>query len=403
MEAIGKRHVIVFIWMLCRDRGAISFWMLGRDKGIRWEAECFFISYCADWSGMWERTAFHTENSAPRTVCILDLGCTRALGSRRGVEAFCRYVDSHPNSGLWYEIQPTSSRFFFASSQQSKCTEKLVIFMYDHGWNTQFKEFDIVEEFDVPLLMSLPQMKNLGFQFELTPEKTYLSCARIGMRKMVLKTAISTHLILDLKDVTWYMSQGHFKTPQVKSFFSQHDHFEYSQIAVKQDVHEEEALVTGDYWQVDPLRRELIRHHKDKRRNLHEMNPSEETPKDQLLDERDTHGVPEGQEEGSSQGQLAHRKEVFWTEWRVLEGQGHLQDQGGLRDPRWCCQKWPWSSKALSWKHPWSVSPWVSLFSAIRCTEKATLLTEGGRQTDFERTKLEKEWGRSFSSQGARR
>ena len=55
--------------------------------------------------------------------------------------------------------------------------------------------------------------------------------------------------------------QVHFKTPQVKSFFSQHDHFEYSQIAVKQDVHEEEALVTGDYWQVDPLRRELIRHH----------------------------------------------------------------------------------------------------------------------------------------------
>ena len=47
--------------------------------------------------------AFHTENSAPPTVCILDLGCTRAMGSRRAVEAFCRYVDSHPNSGLWYE------------------------------------------------------------------------------------------------------------------------------------------------------------------------------------------------------------------------------------------------------------------------------------------------------------
>ena len=143
----------------------------------------------------------------------------------------------------------------------------------------------------IPLLMSLPQMRNLGFQFELTPEKAYLSCARIGTRKMVLKTAISTHLILDLQDVAWYMSQVHFKTPQVKSFFSQHDHFEYSQIAVKQDVHEEEALVTGDYWQVDPLRRELIRHHKDKRKNLHEMNRSEGTPipKDQLLDERETH------------------------------------------------------------------------------------------------------------------
>ena len=136
------------------------------------------------------------------------------MRSRRAVEAFCRYVGSHPNSGPWYEIQPTSSRFFFANPQQSKCTEKLVIFMYDNGWNTQFTEFDIVEEGDVPLLMSLLQMRNLGFQFELTPEKASLSCARIGMRKMVLKTATSTHLILDLQDIAWYMSQIHFKIPR---------------------------------------------------------------------------------------------------------------------------------------------------------------------------------------------
>ena len=107
---------------------------------------------------------------------------------------------------------------------------------------------------------------------------------------------MSTHLILDLEDVAWYMGQVPFNTPQVKSFFPQHDHFEYSQIAVKQDD-QGEALVTGDYWQVDPLRRELIRHHKGKRMNLHEMNPSETAP------------IPEEQEEGSSQGQLAHREE----------------------------------------------------------------------------------------------
>ena len=238
--------------------------------------------------------SFHTENSAPPTVCILDLGCTRAMGSRKAVDAFCRYVGSHPNSGLWYEIHPTSSRFFFAKPQQSKCIEKIVIFMYDNGWNSQFTEFDIVEAGDVPLLMSLPHMRNLGFQFELTPDKAYLSCARIGMKKMVLKTAISTHLILALQDVAWFMSQVNFKTPQVnqvKSFFSKHDHYEYSQIAVQQDQQDEEALVTGDYWQVEGLRRELIRHHKDKRQYLHEMQGSETTPipKDQLLDEREAH------------------------------------------------------------------------------------------------------------------
>ena len=158
--------------------------------------------------------------------------------------------------------------------------------MYDHGWNSQFTEFDIVEEGDVPLLMSLPQMRNLGFQIELTPDKVYVSCSRIGMRKMVLKTAISTHLILDLQDVAWYMSNVNFKTPQVKSFFSQHDHFEYNQIAVQQDQHEGEVLVTGDYWQVDGLRRELIRHQKDKRQYLHEIqrHPDCPIPRDQLED-----------------------------------------------------------------------------------------------------------------------
>ena len=112
--------------------------------------------------------------------------------------------------------------------------------------------------------------------------------------KIVLKTAINTHLILDLQDVAWYMSQVDFKTPQVKSFFSKHDHFEYSQIAVEQDQQDqpdEEALVTGDYWQLDGLRRELIRHHKDKRHYLHEMQRSKITPipQDQPLDERETH------------------------------------------------------------------------------------------------------------------
>ena len=55
--------------------------------------------------------AFHTENQVPPTVAILDLGCTRAVGSRNAINAFCEYVDKH-DCGLWYKIEPTSSRFF---------------------------------------------------------------------------------------------------------------------------------------------------------------------------------------------------------------------------------------------------------------------------------------------------
>ena len=113
-----------------------------------------------------EGVAFHMENQTPPTVAILDLGCTRDMGSRNAVNAFCDYVDKH-DCGLWYEIEETSSGFFFANSQQTKCTEKLVIHIYDKAWNVHTTEFDILEEGNVPLLMSLPQMRNLAFQFGL--------------------------------------------------------------------------------------------------------------------------------------------------------------------------------------------------------------------------------------------
>ena len=66
------------------------------------EKDCAFSFHTNPVDACEKGLAFHMENSAPPTVCILDLGCTRAMGSRKAVDAFCRYVGSHPNSGLWY-------------------------------------------------------------------------------------------------------------------------------------------------------------------------------------------------------------------------------------------------------------------------------------------------------------
>ena len=215
-----------------------------------------------------EGVAFHTENQMPPTVAILDLGCTRAMGSRNAVNAFCHYVDNN-DCGLWYKIEPTSSRFFFANSQQTKCTEKLVIHMYDKSWSVRTTEFDIVEEGNVPLLMSLPQMRNLGFRFELSPQKSFLNCTRLGIWKHQLRMAKSTHLVMDFQDIAWYMSAVYFKTPEVTSFFSQNEHFEYSQLSV-----ETFAYATDDDWEIDYHRRELIRHHKTLRSQLFKISGS---------------------------------------------------------------------------------------------------------------------------------
>ena len=81
------------------------------------------------------------------------------MGSRNAVNAFCDYVDKH-DCGLWYKVEETSSRFFFANTQQTECAETLAIQMYD---NVHTTEFDIVQEGNVPLLMSLPQMRKPWF------------------------------------------------------------------------------------------------------------------------------------------------------------------------------------------------------------------------------------------------
>ena len=58
-------------------------------------------------------------------------------------------------------------------------------------------------------------------------------------------------------------------TPEVTSFFSQHEHFEYSQLSV-----ETFAYATDDDWEIDYHRRELIRHHKTLRSQLFKISGS---------------------------------------------------------------------------------------------------------------------------------
>ena len=83
--------------------------------------------------------------------------------------------------------------------------QKIVVCMYDVDYAVQSTEFDIVEQGEVPTPVSLPQMRNLRFQFDLHPDKAYLSSPTLGVKNLILKVARSTHLILDLLDVCAYM------------------------------------------------------------------------------------------------------------------------------------------------------------------------------------------------------
>jgi hypothetical protein len=129
------------------------------------------------------------------TYVIIDSGCTRAMGSRARVTAFvneCR----RKGSQLRFEFKPCFTQFSFANSQSSKVYECLVIhFPTNPPCKT---EIQILEEGNVPILLSLEQMRNLYMKFDHTPQVDYLTCAAFGMKNFPVPVSTTNHLIIDL-------------------------------------------------------------------------------------------------------------------------------------------------------------------------------------------------------------
>ena len=124
------------------------------------------------------------------------------MTSWRAAKDLMEFCDQNPDCGL--RLDQTTSQFTFANSESASCKQKIVVCVYDVDYAIQSTEFDIVEQGEVPTLMSLPQMRNFRFQFDLHPDKAYLSSPVLGIKIMTLKVARSTHLILDLLDVCSY-------------------------------------------------------------------------------------------------------------------------------------------------------------------------------------------------------
>ena len=150
-----------------------------------------------------EQTSFVAQPLTP-TSMVWDLGCTRAMASRVAAQDLTKFCDQNSNCGIWYQIAETTSQVTFANSESTKCNQKLVVCVYDTEYVVQSTEFDI-EQGHVPILMSLPQMRNLRFQFELHPDKALLSSPVLGIRDVKLKVAPSSHLVLDLLDLSRVM------------------------------------------------------------------------------------------------------------------------------------------------------------------------------------------------------
>ena len=64
-------------------------------------------------------------------------------------------------------------------------------------------DIEILEEGDVPILLSLPQMRNLYFNLELSPEAVYLTCEAFGYYRKALCTSHTKHLVLDFSSIKY--------------------------------------------------------------------------------------------------------------------------------------------------------------------------------------------------------
>jgi hypothetical protein len=62
-------------------------------------------------------------------------------------------------------------------------------------------DIDIVEQGNVPILMSLPQMRNLGMTLEMTRDAVYMTCHAFNCYHQPLQTSKSNHIVLDLASV----------------------------------------------------------------------------------------------------------------------------------------------------------------------------------------------------------
>ena len=131
-------------------------------------------------------------------LVVLDIGCTRPIGSRQAIQAFMSHAWWY---GIQCEIIKRNAKFSFANSAMSNLTEACRIwFPTDPPCCT---EIAILEQGTVPILLSLGQMKNLYFTLEMRPNIVYLTSPPLSLKRVPLDTARSTHLILDLSKVTY--------------------------------------------------------------------------------------------------------------------------------------------------------------------------------------------------------
>ena len=132
------------------------------------------------------------------THVVLDLGCTRSIGSRAAVRRFQKYALYY---GITTEFCPCNKSFVFANSGTETCWESCII----HLPTTPpcSTRVDVLEMGDVPILFSLSQIKILGMTIELNPKGDNITCPAIGLYSSPAEYSTMGHIVLDLTSLAY--------------------------------------------------------------------------------------------------------------------------------------------------------------------------------------------------------
>ena len=111
-----------------------------------------------------------------RRTLFLNLGCTRSIGSRTAIRRFQKYALYH---SIKTEFCPATSPFCLPTLKQKR-VGKVVLFIFPTTPPCSTR-VDVLETGGVPILFSLPQMKNLGMTIELDPQGDKIACPAFGL------------------------------------------------------------------------------------------------------------------------------------------------------------------------------------------------------------------------------
>ena len=150
-----------------------------------------------------EMECMFLEISKNPTLVVLDLACTKCMGSRYACE---NLVTALEKTDIKCRYIPGKGTFRFGNGEREAVNWALELTIpQGYGEDPLRTTIDIIEKGKTPILWSLPQMENLEFDLKCRKGKVYLSCDLFGWNQEELPRSNTNHCCID---VTWFLWQG---------------------------------------------------------------------------------------------------------------------------------------------------------------------------------------------------